>query len=239
MSEAGGSPAADAAAPHPDDAASHPDDADAPLRVGLTGGIGSGKSTVADLLARRGAGVIDADELARAATLDPEVVAEIVRAFGPAVVGRGGIDRRALGALVFGDAAARRRLEAIVHPWVRSAAAAQEAALRHRLRPSVIVHDVPLLFEAGLDAGMDATVVVTAPLAERIARTVTRGDLDADAVRARDAAQLPLAEKAARATFVIDNAGPRAALTDQIDTLWQELLVLRSARRHTRRGGSR
>lgn len=205
---------------------------EATLRVGLTGNIGSGKSTVAALLAARGAAVIDADALARSATDDPAVRTRIAGDLGPEFVTDVGIDRPALAALVFEEAEARRRLEAIIHPWVRAAAAAREADLIARSRPSVIVHDVPLLFENGLDADMDATVVVTAPLETRIARMARRRGMDERAVRARDAAQLPLAEKAERATFVVDNAGGDAALVPQVAALWAALMTLRAPTRH-------
>jgi dephospho-CoA kinase len=203
-------------------------DREGTLRVGLTGNIGSGKSTVAALLAKRGAAVIDADALARTATEDRAVRERIARDLGPEFVTEDGIDRPALAALVFEEAEARRRLEAIIHPWVRAAAAAREAELIAGPRPPVIVHDVPLLFESGLDADMDATVVVTAPLETRIDRVARRRGLDERAVRARDAAQLPLAVKAERATFVVDNAGRDAALVPQVAALWEALMALRA-----------
>jgi dephospho-CoA kinase len=201
------------------------------VRVGLTGNIGSGKSTVARLLAARGAAVIDADELARAATRDPVVVARIGAAFGDEVVPAGVVDRAALAARVFGDAPALRRLEAIVHPWVRAAAREREAQLVRDVRPRVIVHDVPLLFEHGLDAGLDATIVVVAPLEVRVERVSRRNGLAPAAVRARDAAQMPLEAKAARATIVIDNAGAPEALEPQVDAAWSALLARADAHR--------
>jgi dephospho-CoA kinase len=201
----------------------------APLRVGLTGSIGSGKSTVARLLAERGAAVVDADAWARRATEDDAVLERIVAAFGPEVVASGRLDRAALARRVFADEGARRELEAIVHPWVRAAAAAEEAELVARLRPEVVVHDVPLLFEVGLDRGFDATVVVTAPLEARTERIARRSGLDPDEVRARDAAQMSLDEKARRATFVVDNAGPPESLSEQVARLWQALLARRAA----------
>jgi dephospho-CoA kinase len=199
-----------------------------PLRVGLTGNIGSGKSTVARLLAERGAAVVDADAWARRATEDDAVLERIVAAFGPEVVVSGRLDRALLATRVFADARARGELEAIIHPWVRAAAAAEEAELVARLRPEVVVHDVPLLFEGGLDRGFDATVVVTAPLETRTERIARRSGLGPDEVRARDAAQMPLDEKARRATFVVDNTGPPEALTERVARLWQALLARRA-----------
>lgn len=196
-----------------------------PPRIGLTGSIGSGKSSVADRLAARGALVLDADAFARAATEDPEVLARIAEDLGPHLVVDGALDRSATAALVFGDAEARRALEAIIHPWVRRAAvAAEAAAVGSEPPPPLVVHEVPLLFETGLDRDMDATVAVVAPLEVRVARLQARSGLDAEAVRARDAAQMPQAEKARRASFVIDNAGSEADLDAAVADLWPRLL---------------
>ncbi len=190
--------------------------------------MGAGKSTVAAALARRGAAVIDADHLARRATDDPEVLARIALELGPHLVVDGRLDRGATARLVFADDGARRALEAIVHPWVRAAAAAQEAALAASPMPPVmVVHDVPLLFENGLDVGMDATVLVDAPLPVRAERVAARGG-DPDGVAGRDAAQRPIAEKRARADFLIDNDGSETALEREIALLWASLRMLRS-----------
>ena len=199
-----------------------------PARIGLTGSIGAGKSSVAALLAARGALVIDADALARAASEDPRVLARIAAELGSELVVAGRLDRAATAARVFADAAARRTLEGIIHPWVRAAAAAAEAAAVARVPPPpLVVHDIPLLFETGRDAGMDATVVVDAPLELRVARMVASGRLDADSVRARDAQQLPASAKRARATFVLENSGDAAALERAVAALWPRLLALR------------
>ena len=137
-----------------------------PPRIGLTGSVGAGKSSVARRLAARGARVIDADALARRATEDPAALERIAREVGAELVVDGRLDRAATARRVFGDEGARRRLESIVHPWVRAAAAALEAEARAADDPpQLIVPDVPLRFENGLDAGMDATVVVAAPFA--------------------------------------------------------------------------
>lgn len=199
------------------------------LVVGLTGGIGSGKSTVAALLADRGAVVIDADRIAR------EVVApgqpaytEIVDRFGSEVVAPDGtLDRGRLARIVFADEAARRDLEAITHPRIaaelsrRVAAAAEEA--------EVIVLDVPLLLERGLVAGLDAVVVVTAPPEVRLARLVEGRGMDPDDVRARMAAQATDDEllRAARTlgvpTYTVDNRGDRGTLEAAVHALAEEL----------------
>ena len=199
-----------------------------PLRVGLTGSMGAGKSTLAAALARRGAVVIDADALARRATDDPEVLRRVASALGPELVVDGRLDRAATARKVFADADARRALEAIVHPWVRAEAAAQEAALGAcDVPPVMVVHDVPLLFETGLDAGMDATVVVSAPRALREARVAARGGDTAD-VRARDDAQAPEAEKLERASFVVRNDADEIALEREVAALWLALRMLPS-----------
>ena len=166
-----------------------------PLNVGLTGNIGSGKSTVAQLFAERGAAVIDADVLAREATLDPDVLREIAATFGDVVEGEK-LDRAKLAEIVFKAPGARAKLNAIIHPWVGREREARVAALTaQKSPPKVIIHDLPLLFEVGLDTEMAKTIVVDAPLETRVARVVTRSDLTPDEVRARDAAQFPLAEK--------------------------------------------
>lgn len=188
--------------------------------------MGAGKSTVAAALARRGALVIDADALARRATDDPAVLARVAAALGPALVVDGRLDRAATARLVFADEGARRALEAIVHPWVRAAADAREAAASAQpVPPVMIVHDVPLLFENDLDAGMHATVAVLAPLALREARVAARGG-DPASVRQRDAAQLPSDVKARRADFVIVNDGDEDALEREAAALWTSLRML-------------
>ncbi|MEJ2667700.1 MAG: dephospho-CoA kinase [Deinococcales bacterium] len=195
-----------------------------PLRVGLTGNIGSGKSIVARRLEAHGAAIVDADALARRATRDPEVLARIARELGPELVVEGELDRAATARLVFADPDARARLNAIVHPWVRRASDARVAALAASpAPPRVVVLDIPLLYENGLEVGLDAVIVVDAPLAQRIERVVRRGELSAAEVEARDAAQMPLPAKVARADYVVDNAGPEDRLDEAVEALWREL----------------
>lgn len=194
------------------------------VEIGVTGNIGAGKSTVARGLARRGAYVIDADALAGRALRDEAVVAEIVAVFGRDVAPGGTVDRGALAARVFADDQARRRLEAIVHPRVRAWASEEAARVKASPdAPPVIVHDVPLLFETGLDRHLDLSVLVDAPLETRIARVTERSGLTADQVRARDAAQGSLTSKRERADVVIDNDGDPAALEAQLGELWRRL----------------
>lgn len=197
------------------------------VRIGLTGNIGAGKSTVARLLARRGAVVIDADELASAVLAQPDTIDAIREAFGDGVVGDGRVDRPALARRVFQDEAARKQLEAIVHPRVAELDAARaKAASERRPPPPMIVHDVPLLFEAGLAETMDAVVVVDAPLEDRIERVVSARGLDADEVRRRDAAQWPAERKRARADVVIDNDGDPRRLEARVAEAWPRLLAV-------------
>jgi len=193
------------------------------MEIALTGGIGAGKSTVARLLAERGAVVIDADALARAA-LAPGSPGEqaVLGEFGPAVAGDAGeIDRGRLASLVFTDPAARSRLEAIVHPIVREQAATLAAAAAPG---SVIVHEIPLLAETWAErpdrASFDLIVTVEAPAEVRLARLRARGMADADA-RARMAAQADDAQRRAIADVVIDNSGADCA--EAVARLWQQV----------------
>lgn len=191
------------------------------LVVAVTGGIGSGKSTVAAQLGRRGALVIDADALARK-VLAPGGAAEaaVLAAFGPAVTGPDGhVDRSALAALVFTDEAARRSLEQIVHPLVHERAV---AAMAQRPKASVIVYDVPLLVETQGQHEVDVVVVVEASLTTRLARLRARGVDDADA-RARIAAQADDADRRAVAHEVLRNDGSLAQLLEATDRLWTVL----------------
>ena len=192
------------------------------IKVGLTGGVGSGKSQAAQLLADRGAVVVDADRLAR------EVVApgtpglrRVIEVFGDDVLDTdGALDRPAMAALVFGDAQARARLEAIVHPLVGARAAELMAAADD---DAVVVYDVPLLVERANAAGYDLVVVVDASDDVRIDRLVRlRGWTEADA-RARMSAQAGREDRLAVADVVLANDGTLEDLTEQVDALWQSL----------------
>jgi dephospho-CoA kinase len=195
-------------------------------RVGLTGNIGSGKSTVAGLLARLGAAVIDADALAREATADPEVLGRIRLEFGPLFVVDGRLDRPRLAALVFEDEAARRRLESIIHPWVRTRGRDLEEELRTAPDPPpLVVHDVPLLFESGLAGTFDSVVVVSAPTATRAARAAARSNLSLEEFGARERSQWPLERKEAEADYILDNSGDLDSLEAQVAALWPSLLT--------------
>jgi dephospho-CoA kinase len=179
------------------------------LVVGLTGGIASGKSAVSAMLEAAGVPVIDADRLARE-VVEPGRPAfdEIVAAFGREVVGADGrLDRARLGAIVFADPEARRRLEAIVHPRVFEAERAALAELARTRPGSVAVVDAALLLESGNHRWMDAVVLVAAPRETQIARLMARNGLARPEAEARLAAQWPLEAKRAYADYEIDNGG--------------------------------
>lgn len=190
-------------------------------RLGLTGSIGAGKSTVAALLRERGLTVLDADAQARLVTEEPATLAQIEAAF-PGTVRDGVLDRAALSAVAFADPARLAQLNAIVHPRVRARMAAlelQAAAAGARW----VVQDIPLLFEGGLQAGMDAVLVVDAPLDVRVARVMERSGFSRQEVLARDARQTPAAEKRQGADVVIENGGTLAELTAQVDAALETL----------------
>lgn len=192
------------------------------VRVGLTGGIASGKSTVLEMLAQLGAVVIDADRLAREVVERGEPGLDaVVAEFGPDLLTpEGDLDRAAMGTLVFGDESARKRLEAIVHPLVFERMVQLEEAAPG---DSVIVHDIPLLAEGGRADTFDAVVVVDAPRELQLSRMVhergwTRGDAES-----RLAAQASREDRLAIATYVIDNAGTVDHLRDQVVQVYTEL----------------
>jgi len=193
------------------------------LLVGLTGGIGSGKSTVAGLLADKGAVVVDADEVARAVVEPGEpAFAALVERFGDAIVSPdGGLDRAALAAVAFATDEERRALEAITHPAIN-----EEFGRRLAAAPAdaVVVCDVPLLAEAptARARGYRAIIVVEAPRALRLERLERRGVDRADAER-RMAAQASDEERRALATFLVDNAGTPEDLRRRVDEVWAEL----------------
>lgn len=195
-----------------------------PVRVfGLTGGLGSGKSTVAAHYRSRGLPVIDADALAREVVAPGSpALAEIAREFGPEVLAGTALDRAKLAGLVFGDPAARQRLESITHPRIQALRDARLRELEARGEP-LACYEVPLLFEKGLEAGLRPVVVVSVPEALQVERARERDRATEAMTRARLAAQLPLADKAARADFVIDNSGPLAATLAQADSVLQRV----------------
>ena len=193
------------------------------MRVGLTGGVASGKSTVAALLRELGAVVVDSDVLARE-VVEPGTpgLAAVVEAFGPAVLTADGtLDRPALGAVVFGDDAARRRLEAILHPLIRARAAELEAAAP---KGTVVVHDIPLLVETGQADRFDAVLVVDVPVETQVERMVRDRGMSGEDALARVAAQADREQRLAAATHVVDNTGTREDLRDRVTEVLEKLV---------------
>ena len=192
---------------------------------GLTGGIGSGKSAAAAYFEDCGIPVVSADELSRVVvTPGSEGLSAVVAAFGEGVLSpQGELDRRKLGAVVFKDPTARVRLEGILHPRIRDTFQDVLAALE-ATGNSMVVYEVPLLFENNLEKQMKAVILVSAPEAQRVARVIARDTLSADDVRARMAAQMDDTNRRARATHVLENDGDLDHLHAQIDALLAKLL---------------
>lgn len=194
------------------------------LVVALTGGVGSGKSTVAALLAELGAPVVDADEIAHSLTAIGSPVLDLITdAFGTGYVDADGrLDRATLRALVFSDAAARKRLESILHPRIRS-------EMKRRLEEidsAYAVLEIPLLFETGQTDLADRILVVDLPESEQIRRVQQRSGLDAAQVQRIIDSQAPRSQRLAGADDIVDNGGDRALLEDQVKRLHRAYLEL-------------
>ncbi len=191
------------------------------MRIGLTGGIGAGKSTVAERLRELGATVIDADQVARE-VVEPGTpgLAAVVQAFGSEVLAADGrLDRPALGRIVFADGEKLAQLNAIVHPLIGE----RTQALIDSVPPdAVLVHDIPLLVENQLGPGFQLVIVVDAPEPERIRRLVTDRGMTEDEAVARIRAQAGEAERRKVADVWIDNSGPRADTIAQVDACWRD-----------------
>lgn len=192
-------------------------------RIGLTGGIASGKSTVARLLAEKGVPVIDADALARRVVEPGSPALAEIAARWPSVVEDGRLDRKALAAIVFSDPAERKALEAITHPRIRAEAERRFAEAEAAGAPQA-VYEAALLFENDLDRELDATILVAAPIEQQIERLCARDGLDRRAAEERLRAQLPLEEKRARATFVVENDADLETLRRRVDAVWDEVV---------------
>lgn len=189
--------------------------------MGLTGGIGAGKSEVARRLVAHGAVLIDADVLAREVVAPgTEGLAEVIAEFGDVLTPAGELDRPAVGRLVFGDQVARRKLESIIHPRVRARAAEIEAEAP---AGSVVVHDIPLLVETGQADRFDRVLVVDVPPEIQLERLVGERGMSAEEARSRIASQASRDERLAAADLVVDNSGSLADLDRRIDEIWAEL----------------
>lgn len=191
------------------------------MRIGLTGGIGAGKSAVAATFTKLGAFLIDTDVIAREVVAPNSDGLLAVARVWPRAVRNGVLDRGALADIVFADPSARQRLNELLHPHIRRVAMEREA----RAKPGqVTVHVVPLLFETGYDRLVDASVLVVAPLEQRIARVVERDNLDEARVRARVAAQMEPEQARRNADFIIENDGNLERLRDRAATVYRDLL---------------
>ena len=192
------------------------------VRVGLTGGIGSGKSTVSERLAELGAVVIDYDRLARDSVAVGTPALEAIRQrFGDDVIAADGtLDRPALGAIVFADDAARADLEAITHPAIGELAVAREAGAP---ADAVVVHDHPLLVEVGVAGTCDVVIVVDVPRDLQVQRLVELRGMSEEDARSRIAAQATREERIAAADVVIDNTGSLEDLRARVDEVWADL----------------
>ena len=203
------------------------------LRVGLTGGIGSGKSTVSGRLAELGAVILDADKAARA-VVEPGTpgLAAVTAAFGDGVLAAdGSLDRAKLAGIVFADQAALARLNAITHPLIHAwIAAAEQAAIRARGDDVVLVHDVALLAEWGRAKEFDLFIVVDVPAETQLERLTGPRGMAEDQARARMAAQATREERLAVADIVIDNSGTRDDLDRRVVEVWAELRARARAR---------
>jgi dephospho-CoA kinase len=194
--------------------------------IGLTGGIASGKSSATRVLRELGVVVVDADQIAREVVeRGSEGLAEVVAAFGEGVLAAdGSLDRERLAAVVFGDEAARKRLQAITHPRIGRLSAERIAQGLTSDSPYV-VYDAPLLVEVGAHRGLDALIVVSANEAQQVARAGTRDGMAEEQTRARIAAQLPLARKVEVADYVIDNDGTLEQLEQRVRAVHEAILA--------------
>ncbi|TAM77529.1 dephospho-CoA kinase [bacterium] len=191
------------------------------VKVGLTGGIGSGKSVVAELLRVHGARIIDTDALSRQVVAPGgEALAVIARRWPQAIAPDGTLDRQAMAAIVFSDAQARAGLNALLHPRIRALAFEQAA----QAKPGeIVVFVVPLLFESGFWKLCDKTVAVIAPLEQRLRRVVERDNVSEEHARARMAAQIDPDQARRRADYVVENGGTPDDLRLRVDSLWNAL----------------
>jgi dephospho-CoA kinase len=198
------------------------------LHVGLTGGIGAGKSSVSAAMRQRGAHILDADRLARELLVPgSEALAAVAARFGAAILTPDGeLDRAALGQRIFADADERAALDAILHPRINALEAQRAAAIGERFPEAVVVYDAALLLESGGDEGVDRVAVVDVAPERQLERATARGDRSPDQVRAIMAAQWPRDRRLRAADDVIDNDGPWAETEAQVDRLMERYRTL-------------
>ena len=191
--------------------------------IGITGGIGAGKSTVAGILSELGCFVVDSDDLARQALLDPIVVETLVQWWGRKILDpQRQIDRRAVAKIVFARPDERKRLESLVHPWIEKRRLAMFAAAPDTA-PALVI-DAPLLVEAGIDEQCDAVVFVNSDRSTRLDRLAQNRGWSEQELNQREESQLPLDAKRTRADYVIDNDGDLTSLTEQIRRTLHEIV---------------
>ena len=195
------------------------------LRVALTGGIGSGKSSAAEIFAALGAVVVDSDEIARK-VLDRESVGfgEVVAVFGDQILAAGEIDRKKLGQLVFSDSKERKKLEQITHPLIRKEF---ERIIKNVPENSIVINQIPLLAESKYDYKFDYVIAISAPIEVRKNRMLERG-MKSYEIEQRLAAQASDADRAKISNEVIENAGDLSQLTTNVEKVWRKLLALQS-----------
>ncbi|MCC3375854.1 dephospho-CoA kinase [Cohnella sp. REN36] len=195
------------------------------MNIGLTGGIATGKSTVARLLVERGAALVDADRIAREIVEPGQApLAQIADRFGPEVLQADGtLDRRRLGQIVFADAAKRKELEAITHPAIRALMRERVEALERERPDRLVVADIPLLYESGLASLYDAVLVVYVPRALQRQRLMARDGLTAEEADKRLSAQMDIEEKKRRADYVIDNSSSLDDTAKQVERFCLEM----------------
>lgn len=196
--------------------------------LGITGNIASGKSTVSKELARRGAVVVDADQLAREVVASgSSALRKIVEAFGKEILNnRGELDRDKLGQMVFADVKVRAMLNRIVHPEIAKQSVERLHELKQRNDIPLIVYEAPLLFEVGAESRVDKILVVKINTEEQLKRLQVRDGLSEVAAQQRMAAQMPQQEKIIRADFVVDNSGSIEQTLKQVDLLWPQLAAI-------------
>ena len=189
------------------------------MLIGLTGGFGSGKSTVLQIFGQLGAVTADSDKIVHGALEDPEIKEEILKEFGEGVINNNAVDRGRLAEMVFSSEAARKRLEMILHPRVFETI----EGLHRKHRDSIVIAEIPLLFETGYHKKVDVTITV---IAERhvIRERLIRKGFTEEEIRRRASAQIPLEDKSRLSDYVIDNSGTLEKTEKRVKGIWEELL---------------